>query len=76
MGRLLVFVATLALIVAFGAVLVTIIARILDAGRRASTPAHGQEVYRPMAPTPFQKITYAALVVLLFGVSTGWLGGL
>jgi hypothetical protein len=55
---------------------VTIIARILDAGRRASTPAHGQEVYRPMAPTPFQKITYAALVVLLFGVSTGWLGGL
>ena len=29
-----------------------------------------------MAPTPFQKITYAALVVLLFGVSTGWLGGL
>jgi hypothetical protein len=29
-----------------------------------------------MAPTPFQKITYVALIVLLFGVSTGWLGGL
>tara|TARA_R110002049_G_scaffold1772_4_gene13434 strand:- start:1102 stop:1221 length:120 start_codon:yes stop_codon:yes gene_type:complete len=39
MGRLLVIVATLALIVAFVAVLVTIIARILDASRRASAPA-------------------------------------
>lgn len=76
MGRLLVIVATLALIVAFVAILVSIVARILDASRRASAPAQGQEIYRPMAPTPFQKITYVALIVLLFGVSTGWLGGL
>lgn len=39
MGRLLVIVATLALIVAFVAILVTNVAKILDASRRASAPA-------------------------------------
>ena len=29
-----------------------------------------------MSQTGIQKIAYAALVVVLFGVATGWLGGL
>jgi hypothetical protein len=29
-----------------------------------------------MGPKPFQKIAYAALIVLMFGVTTGVLGGL
>jgi hypothetical protein len=29
-----------------------------------------------MSGTGLQKIAYAALIVLLFGVATGWLGGL
>lgn len=29
-----------------------------------------------MSPTGLQKTAYVALVVLLFGVSSGWLGGL
>jgi hypothetical protein len=29
-----------------------------------------------MTPSGIQKIAYLALVVLLFGVATGWLGGL
>lgn len=29
-----------------------------------------------MSQTGVQKIAYAALLVLLFGVCTGWLGGL
>jgi hypothetical protein len=29
-----------------------------------------------MGPKSFQKIAYAALIVLMFGVTTGWLGGL
>jgi len=29
-----------------------------------------------MGPTPFRKGAYIALIVVLFGVSTGWLGGL
>lgn len=29
-----------------------------------------------MSQTGVQKLAYVALIVLLFGVSTGWLGGL
>jgi hypothetical protein len=29
-----------------------------------------------MGPKPLQKTAYVALIVLLFGVSSGWLGGL
>jgi hypothetical protein len=28
-----------------------------------------------MGPEPFRKAAYVALIVLLFGVSSGWLGG-
>jgi len=28
-----------------------------------------------MGPKPFRKGAYIALIVLLFGVSSGWLGG-
>lgn len=29
-----------------------------------------------MGPKSFKKIAYSALIVLMFGVTTGWLGGL
>ena len=29
-----------------------------------------------MGPNSFRKIVYSALIVLMFGVTTGWLGGL
>lgn len=29
-----------------------------------------------MKNTTIQKVSYAALIVLMFGVTTGWLGGL
>jgi len=29
-----------------------------------------------MGPAPFQKVAYVVLIVVLFGVSSGWLGGL
>lgn len=29
-----------------------------------------------MSPNAIQKIAYAALLLLLFGLATGWLGGL
>lgn len=29
-----------------------------------------------MSPNGIQKLAYAALLVLLFGLSSGWLGGL
>jgi hypothetical protein len=29
-----------------------------------------------MAPTTLQKLAYVALLVVMFGTATGWLGGL
>ena len=29
-----------------------------------------------MAPTTLQKLSYAALLVVMFGTASGWLGGL
>ncbi len=76
MGRLFLFVALLAALVVIVFVLMAIAGRILDAGQNMLRTANGQTKEGHMVPTPFQKITYAALIVLLFGVSTGWLGGL
>ncbi len=76
MGRLFLFAALFVLILVIGYVLLTIVTRILGAGQNMLRPPNGLNKEGLMVPTPFQKITYAALIVLLFGVSTGWLGGL
>ncbi|UWR25482.1 hypothetical protein K3757_13575 [Sulfitobacter sp. S223] len=36
-------------------------------------PLHVEEF---MGPKPFRKVAYVALIVLLFGVSSGWIGGI
>ncbi len=76
MGRLFLFVVLLVALVVIVFVLITIAARFLDAGQKMLRSTNGQIKEGLMVPTPFQKITYAALIVLLFGVATGWLGGL
>lgn len=76
MGRLLLFFALLALLIAIVIILMTIFLRTLDVGQKMLVPFYGQNKEGQMIPTPFQKITYVALIVLLFGVATGWLGGL
>ncbi len=76
MARLFLFAILLALVLAIVYILLTIVNRALDAGQNMLKPEHGQNKEGLMVPTPFQKITYAALIVLLFGVATGWLGGL
>lgn len=76
MSRLLLFVVIIALVVAIVALLVTIAGRILEAGRAAFEPLDEYSKEGRMAPTPFQQITYAALILLLLGIATGWFGGL
>ncbi len=76
MGRLLLFFALLALLIAIVVILMTIVLRTLKVGQKILVPFYGQIHEGEMIPTPFQKITYVALIVLLFGVATGWLGGL
>ncbi len=75
MGQLFLIIAALAVIVAF----VTILGSIWNAGMEAGQTGlrryvgHGKEGV--MAPTNFQKAAYVALIVVLFGVTAGWLGG-
>lgn len=76
MSRLLLFIIIIALVVAIVALLVTIAGRVLDAGRSAFEPRDEYSKEGRMVPTPFQQITYAALILLLLGIATGWLGGL
>ena len=76
MSRVFLFVVLLAVLAVFVIVASNALRRVIDAGQKAFGATHGQQDEGLMVPTPYQKITYAALVVLLFGVATGWLGGL
>lgn len=76
MSRLFLFVVLLALLAFAVMILLTIVTRAIEAGQKAFRTPDIRNEEGLMIPTPFQKITYAALVVLLFGVATGWLGGL
>lgn len=69
MARLIIFAMIATLCVA----LALILRSTLDGPRtRASTPI--SEV--GMIPNSIQKVAYVALIVVLFGVASGWLGGL
>ncbi len=63
----------LILIVAFLAVVVIAITAVLGTIMAVAKPSAGKEP--DDMPVKFRRITYALLVVLLFGVTTGWLGG-
>ena len=45
-------------------------------GRRALQPVFGPTKDGVMAPTALQKVAYVALIALLFGTTSGWLGGM
>ena len=63
----------LILILAFVAVVAIAITAVLGTIMAVGKATAGRE---PDAmPVKFRRITYALLVVLLFGVATGWLGG-
>lgn len=65
--------ARLILVVAFVAVIAIAITAALGA---VVTVAHSSaEKDTQTMPARFQKITYTLLVVLMFGVASGWLGG-
>ena len=75
MGRLFLIMAALAVIVAFVYILGSIWTSAVDAGRSGMRRYAGFGKDGVMAPTNFQKAAYVALIVVLFGVATGWLGG-
>lgn len=50
--------------------------RMIEAGERSLKPMLGKTEDGEMAPTGIQKAAYVALIVVLFGVASGWLGGM
>lgn len=76
MGRLFLILAALMAIVAFVAILVSISKTVAEAGRDGLRTYVGLGKDGTMAPTTLQKSAYIALIVVLFGVTSGWLGGL
>lgn len=63
----------LILVVAFVVVVAIAIIAVLGTMMAVTQTAAGKETDN--MPAKFRRITYALLVVLLFGVTTGWLGG-
>lgn len=60
------------LIVAFVVVVVVAITALLEALLAVGQVATGKD--QDTMPAKFRRITYVLLVVLLFGVTSGWLG--
>jgi ABC-type sulfate transport system permease component len=76
MGRLFLILMVLAACVVIAMILHSIITGIIEAGQRGLRPVLGQTKDGEMAPTGIQKAAYVALIVVLFGVASGWLGGM
>lgn len=76
MARLFLVLIVLAACVAIAAILYAIWTSIVHAGQRGLRPITGFIEEHKMAPTGIQKAAYIALIVVLFGVASGWLGGL
>lgn len=76
MSRILLFLAMLAVAVAIAVFLLSIWRGIWLAGQDMARPIARAGFGGRMAPNGVQKIAYVALIVVMFGVATGWLGGL
>lgn len=76
MGRILVFILFVGVIVAFVAILGSFLGSTKAEAQRRLQTVFGPTKDGVMAPTQMQKIAYVALIVLLFGTASGWLGGI
>jgi hypothetical protein len=76
MGRLFLIALFVGVIVAIVVILGSIWNSTMDQGRRALQPVFGPTKDGVMAPTALQKVAYVALIALLFGTTSGWLGGM
>ncbi|KHA53074.1 hypothetical protein Z947_3385 [Sulfitobacter geojensis] len=76
MARLLLILIIVAACVAFAVILYALWTRITQAGQRDLPPASGTHKGHDMASSGIQKAAYIALIVVLFGTASGWLGGL
>ncbi|MEW9921514.1 hypothetical protein AB2B41_18040 [Marimonas sp. MJW-29] len=76
MARILLILLLTAVCIAIAMILYSIWTNLVQAGQRTLAPVLAQAKEGEMAPTGIQKAAYVALIVVLFGVASGWLGGL
>ncbi len=76
MVRLFLVLILFAAVVAFVVILHAIWTAIVETGQRGLRPMTGPIEGSNMAPSGIQKASYIALIIVLFGVASGWLGGL
>lgn len=76
MARVFLFLIVLAFCIALVAMLYSIWTTIRQASDRHLRPIFGLTEENDMAPSGIQKAAYIALIVMLFGVASGWLGGM
>lgn len=76
MGRFFLFLGLLAVAVALAVFLLSIWRGFYAAGQNLVGPMLRATEGELMTPNGIQKVAYAALLVLLFGLSTGVIGGL
>lgn len=76
MARLLLILIAIAVCVAFAAILHGVWTTIVQTGNRGMRAATGSIGGIYMGSTGIQKAAYIALIVMMFGVASGWLGGL
>ncbi|MDG1167777.1 MAG: hypothetical protein P8N14_01160 [Sulfitobacter sp.] len=74
MARLFLILIILAASVAIAAVLYSIWTVIVETSARHLRPATGTTGETEMASNGIKKAAYIALIVVLFGVASGWLG--
>ncbi|MCB1363502.1 MAG: hypothetical protein KDK02_05240 [Rhodobacteraceae bacterium] len=76
MGRFVIFLGLLVLAVAFAVLLLSILRGVYAAGQDMVRPMLQAGERELLAPSGIQKVAYAALLILLFGLTTGLIGGL
>lgn len=76
MARIILILLVAAASIAFAMILYSIWLNLVQVGQRKLAPVLAQAKEGEMAPTGIQKAAYIALIVVLFGVASGWLGGL
>ncbi|MFV0514163.1 MAG: hypothetical protein ACK5MY_11120 [Jhaorihella sp.] len=76
MGRIIIFLGFLVLAVAFAVLLLSILRGVCSFGQDMMRPMLQAGERELLAPTGIQKVAYAALLILLFGLTTGLIGGL
>jgi cell division protein FtsX len=76
MVRLFLIATLIGALIAIVVILASTLHHLINTGKPGLHPAEGHTKDQDMASSGIQKAAYIALIIVLFGVASGWLGGL